>query len=135
MGQSLKMALVLSNPYLRRTAASYPSSWSLSDFLPRTDPALLDVPKVLKLSCGLNHGAELIPELEKPTRAALRTDDFTPTVGNEEDNAQESEIRELLAWDKPLLQFVLSHIENLNAMGIERGLGTLLEACKLNMTL
>lgn len=94
MGESLKIPLVLTSPLSPSDsgtpAASYPSSWNLSDFLPRTDPALLDVPKVVKLSCRLNHGAELITGLEKPTRAALSTDDFTLTVGNEDDNAQES---------------------------------------------
>lgn len=93
------------------------------------------MPKVLKLSCWLNHGAELITGLEKPTRAALSADDFTPTAGNEESNAQESQIRAFLAWDKLLLQFMLSHIKKLNAMGIQRGLGILWEACKLNMKL
>lgn len=88
---------------VKTNSASYPSSWSLSDFLPRTEPVLLDVPKVLKLSCRLNHGAELITELGKPTGAALGAADFTPTVGNEDDNAQESQIRAFLAWDKPLL--------------------------------
>lgn len=112
----------------RTLAASYPSSWSLSDFLPRTEPALLDVPKVLELSSWLNHGAELITGLGKPTGAALSTADFTPTAGNEDDNAQESQIRACLAWDELLLKLMLSHIKNLNAMGVERGLGILLEA-------
>lgn len=107
LGKSLKIPLVLTralSPSDSGTpAASYPSSWSLSGFLPRTDPALLDVPKVLKLSCWPNHGAELITGLEKPTRAALSADDFTLTVGKEDGNAQESQIRAFLAWDKPLL--------------------------------